>query len=145
MTTVGLKVDVKRKNTKLSPVLNKDMQKLEANKELDPELAEVKAEENKENIKNTDTRFSFTKNLAKLTKGNREGWNAPPGKPFVPIRLTETHTAIEMVKKELPNTRKRLQRNTYRNFLVIQKRKRDIEDELSKMNKGRQMDDQIQI
>jgi len=35
MTTVGLKVEVKRKNTKLSPVLNKDMQKLEANKELD--------------------------------------------------------------------------------------------------------------
>ncbi len=98
---------------------------------------EVKNDDENKNFKNEDTRFSFTKNLPKLTNKKR-GWNAPPDKPFVPLGyFTETHTAIELVKKELPNTKKRLQRSTYRNFLVIQKRERDSEDALKFMNKGK--------
>ena len=59
-------------------------------------------------------------------------------KPFAPVgKLIETHTAIEIIKKELPNTKKRLMRSTYRNFLVIEKRNRDSEDNLKMLNIGK--------
>jgi hypothetical protein len=54
--------------------------------------------------------------------------------------MTETHTAIEIVKKELPNTKKRLMRSTYRNFLVIEKRNRDSEDFLRQINQKNNTD-----
>ena len=80
-------------------------------------------DENK-NTKNKEVKFSYTKNLPKLTQQKR-GFNAPMDKPFAPVgKLIETHTAIEIIKKELPNTKKRLMRSTYRNFLVIEKRNR---------------------
>ncbi len=119
--------------------------RLKTGVEKDPVVeVEVKNDDENKNFRNEDTRFSFTKNLPKLTNKKR-GWNAPPDKPFVPLGyFTETHTAIELVKKELPNTKKRLQRSTYRNFLVIQKRTRDSEDALKFMNKGKPKENQIQ-
>ena len=137
-------VDLKpRKLSILETVANQVRFKLGGGKDPVAEV-EVKSDDENKNSKNEDKRFSFTRNLAKLTNKKR-GWNAPPDKPFVPLGyFTETHTAIELVKKELPNTRKRLQRSTYRNFLVIQKRERDSEDALKVMNKGKPKEDQIQ-
>ena len=45
--------------------------------------------------------------------------------------------ALENVKKELPHTRPRLRKNTYRQVLVIQKRNRDLEDQMKKQGYGR--------
>ena len=47
--------------------------------------------------------------------------------------MTEVVQALENVKKELPHTRPRLMKNTYRNILVIQKRKRDVDDQIEKI------------
>lgn len=87
-----------------------------------------------------DFKFSYTKNLPKLTSGQTK-MTLPLDQPYQPFgRMTETHTAIEIVKKELPNTKKRLMRSTYRNFLVIEKRNRDSEDFLRQINQKNNTD-----
>lgn len=59
----------------------------------------------------------------------QKSFTLPITVPFVQSgSFTETCSAIEQIKQHLPNTRKRLQRETYRNFLVNNKRKRDSEE-----------------
>ena len=42
--------------------------------------------------------------------------------------MTDVIKALENVKKELPHTRPRLRKDTYRQVLVLQKRQRDFEE-----------------
>ena len=59
----------------------------------------------------------------------QRGWTAPQDQPYVPVgRMTELVSAVEAVRSNLPNTRERFQKNTYRQMLVIKKRERDHAD-----------------
>lgn len=51
------------------------------------------------------------------------GWQAPEGKPYVPSgHFQETISAVHAIKAELPNTRKRMSKETYRAYLTNQAR-----------------------
>lgn len=71
----------------------------------------------------------FIKSKYPTLSTEQRGWNAPANIPYVPIgHSEEVLSSIQATKAELPNTRKRLAKNTYRNMIVIQKRaNKDIE------------------
>ncbi len=71
----------------------------------------------------------FNKSKYPTLSTEQRGWNAPDNIPYVPVgQFEEVLSAIQAQKAELPNTRKRLSRSTYRNIIVMQKRNnREIE------------------
>ena len=77
-------------------------------------------------------------NLATLSNQNQQvGWNAPEDEPYIPYgKMTDVIKDLENVKKELPNTRPRLRKDTYRQVLVLQKRQRDFEETQAKYRSG---------
>jgi hypothetical protein len=53
----------------------------------------------------------------------QRGWSSPAD-GFVPVGIFQsTLEAVQNIKSELPNTRKRMSRATYRNFLITKNRK----------------------
>ena len=43
------------------------------------------------------------------------GWSAPLNEPYVPVgKMTELVSALEQVRENLPHTRERLMKQTYR-------------------------------
>ena len=59
------------------------------------------------------------KNLQPLTAVHGKGWRSNQGKIYQPLgHMQETLSAITAVKRELPNTRKRLNKETYRCSLL---------------------------
>ena len=55
--------------------------------------------------------------LARLSD-KRRGWNAPDDKPYVPVgQMTEMIQALEAIKRELPHTDPRYNKETYRSIL----------------------------
>ena len=63
----------------------------------------------------------------------KRGWNAPLDQPYVPVgRMTELVTAMEKVRENLPHTRERFKKQTYRQMLMVKKRERDLADKLKK-------------
>lgn len=56
-----------------------------------------------------------------LTTQNR-GWTSPV-EGYVPVgNFMETLTVVHAIKSELPNTHKRMTRQTYRNYLITKNR-----------------------
>lgn len=85
---------------------------------------------------NTDTNyFLYYPRLKDMEKG----WNAPDNVPYIPVGVPcDTVSALHEVKRELPNTKKRLTKKTYRNVLILNKRLADLKEKLtaSKGNVG---------
>lgn len=57
-------------------------------------------------------------NYVTLTNADPQGWRAPDTLPYIPVgKFEEVVSVIPSIKAELPNTNKRMGRDTYRSFL----------------------------
>ena len=82
-------------------------------REMDPTQRHIKQLK----IKKKEMERKRPKPMPKLSQYKR-GWNAPLDKPYVPVgKMTELVSAVEQVRVNLPHTRERFLKTTYRQML----------------------------
>jgi hypothetical protein len=61
-------------------------------------------------------------NYRSLANDGERGWLSPEG-GYIPVgEFEQTLSAVQALKTELPNTKKRMSRSTYRNYLISKNR-----------------------
>lgn len=98
-------------------------------RELDPEKRHIKQLK----LKQKQLEQTRRKPLPRLSYEKR-GWNAPLEEPYIPVgRMTEIVSSVEQVRSNLPHTRDRFMKQTYRQMLMVKKRERDLLDKQKKI------------